>query len=309
MKTYKKILFELENGNLNYFSSIRLISTLLATSGIGSSANAQVQYTDVNPDFLWPYNGNTGYLLDLNNDGIDDFKLIRKSESWWCGAGGAYGPNYYGGKWGLILENLGTPTWNRSRLDSTTSCSYFFQKVQVMQAGTLLALNPSSWSNYNPQVPWKAISGAYSGCSAPCSYYNSNSQNVDMFIGLRIVVPGSYHLGWLRILLVANFVIIKDYAFETTPYRPIIIGATTSSVGINDIEGTTKINLNNRELSIQFLKEASKYEVQISNLTGQLIESNIKVNSLWNYTFNQPGVYLLTITNETGKFTKKLFVF
>ena len=41
-----------------------------------SSANAQVVYTDVNPDYLLTGNNNT-YSLDLNNDGVEDYSVIN----------------------------------------------------------------------------------------------------------------------------------------------------------------------------------------------------------------------------------------
>ena len=289
-----------------YSKTLKILSVIISALSISETSKAQVQYTDVNPDFLYS-NSIAGYLLDLNNDGIDDFKLIRESEYWWCGAGGYSGPNYYGGKWGMILENLDTLASNRSRLDQTASCYPYFQKVQKMQVNTLLALNPTSWSNYNPLTPWKAIYAEYSGCSAPCSV--TNPSNVDLFIGLRIGVPGAFHLGWLRIQIASGFVIVKDYAFETTPNRPIIIGSTTSSVGINDIEGASKIILNGKDLSLQFFNESAKYQIHVSNLAGQVIESSDNVGLLWNYSFNQPGVYMVTIANESGKYTKKLIVF
>ena len=296
----------LDNNTISYFRSIRIISTLLATSGFVSNVKAQVQYTDVNPDFVLPYTINSAYLLDLNNDGITDFKLGLKSSTWLCDVGGAYGPWYYGGQSGLMLENVGMFSGNQIRLESITSCNSFFNKVKNMQVATLLQFN--SFSLYNiGSSPWNAILGGYSGCSSPCSV--TNPLNVDMYVGLRLELLGAHYLGWMRILLTNSTVIIKDYAYEAMPFQPIIIGATNSSVGLNDIESTSRINLNGKNLAIQFFNESAKYNIRISNLTGQVIESSDNVNLLWNFSFDQPGVYMVTISNETGKFTKKLFVF
>lgn len=61
------------------FSS-RLKDYSLITSGIlaSVSVDAQIVYTDVNPDY---YGSSTNYAIDLNNDGITE--LILNSEHSW----------------------------------------------------------------------------------------------------------------------------------------------------------------------------------------------------------------------------------
>jgi hypothetical protein len=47
-------------------------------TAVAGATNAQVQYTDINPDHLVTGNGDS-YSLDLNNDNVVDFEFVTVS--------------------------------------------------------------------------------------------------------------------------------------------------------------------------------------------------------------------------------------
>ena len=69
---------------------LKKVYTFITTAMLFSaSANAQIVYTDVNPDILLNCSGNNvcsdEYSLDLNDDGISDFILATNKLSNSCG--------------------------------------------------------------------------------------------------------------------------------------------------------------------------------------------------------------------------------
>ena len=176
-----------------------------------SAADAQVVYTDINPDLTLVDNS---YLLDINNDGTNDFSVFQ-------------------------IHHSHVSTFTFSGYTSTFSTSS--NKVTITPLnnneveawyGGVWTFPSDYWANFNnlgAQIGWGA---SWAADVATLAYYYPNHPFgfwlgvEDKYLGLRIDIGGQWYYGWLRLDVgeIGEFVTVKDYAFEATPNVPISAG-------------------------------------------------------------------------------------
>lgn len=175
----------------------------------GTSASAQIMYTDITPDDTISGNGGT-YNLDLNNDGTIDFNFSISSSS--------------SSFMGIIFSSQSisvSPTGSNSILQDPSYYPYALNNGSAIN-------NAGNWSTYGLLAQHLFIS--YFGSTYNYSYGNWQGAT-DKYLGLRISVGGNTLYGWARLTVLSNSAfIIHDYAVETTPNTPINAGQTTSTV-------------------------------------------------------------------------------
>ncbi len=170
-------------------------------------ADAQIMYTDVNPDIVFHPNDN--YFMDLNNDGVSDFKLEITS--------------FYTGS-----------IWNGFSSEKEWSVIPLGQN----------ALKMLQYSGYNPdQLPTPVASGDDISATDiftinpvlkkiinyPNTYANYGyCYGYDEIIGLKLVVGSSNYYGWMRLDVQFNEIVLKDYAINKNPDEPIIAGVNAN---------------------------------------------------------------------------------
>ncbi|MBP9083557.1 MAG: T9SS type A sorting domain-containing protein [Bacteroidia bacterium] len=290
-----------------------IITAVLFTA----SANAQIVYTDVNPDVVrgcnYPGPCSANYLIDLNNDGINDFTFSPTAKGFSCGN---CSPN--------TILILGT---RDSALVISTVQSWISDTVGGF--GLIRLIDSSlAWTN---TVHTLAQNGER--CQVCPSGFGSfkTSQGITgnwinvsgKFMGLKVKVGSDFYYGWIKLgVSIASYsvsITIMEYAYNSTPNQPILAGQTVAT-GITENSFASSINLfpnpATDKLTIALGSNYKKAKITIADITGKVIyttiatdpdsyrEQMIEVNT---QDF-AAGIYVVQI--QTGEFlaTKRLVV-
>ena len=272
-----------------------------------TAANAQVVYTDVNPDYLLTGNFNS-YSLDLNNDSFEDFTLTAiDTLISYLSSGYTYNAQITGAalrnpvlsnSW-LINTSSGLPT-PLSQGDNIGNSGFFASSYSSSVGVPIIAqfdyeylLNGVTISSYN-------------------STFGDFSFDQEGILGLKFNINGSIHYGWARIEVTSSGSIsIKDYAYESTPDSSIIAGDNGSGlVGISsNLDGVEVTMLNN---NLQVLNNSSYKELQltVTNISGQTVINSQLNNPTETIGMNEfaSGIYLAKVNSESKSYIKKIYV-
>lgn len=261
-----------------------------------ASANAQIVYTDVNPDVTRTRSGPpleaVNYSIDFNIDGIVDVNLSSYGIA--NRAITPFPPYFY------VTSAIEIKSSEILRV--TSSFSYASQ----LNANTIIESASQSWSTSTGRA---FMAGTFSPCP------NCWPFAADRFLGVRFSVGGNWFYGWVRISLstFTSFT-IKDYAYNSTPNQPILAGQT-SALGIDENSLVSKINIfpnpasNQVTISLGSLQQL--VALAITDTTGKIVyktkeseAQNIKINT----TDFANGIYLVQIKAKDYVTTKKLVV-
>jgi hypothetical protein len=196
----------------------------VSLAAMTASADAEIVYTPTNT----PVNGVV--VLDLNHDGIGDFRLTnfarvlergQASGRFWVGCEPrkqSYGPCNY-------------PTnqvWGKGMLSGRFA--YALPAGSEVRPSKAFFQHAQSSSNYYGAVMGAlgyASYGESSGTSGQWLYAKNR------YLGLQFVINGQVHYGWARLSAApikgkygAIEVLLTGYAYETVPGKPIITGKT-----------------------------------------------------------------------------------
>lgn len=196
---------------LNHSSAKRLLayaSVAGASLAFAQSASAEVVYTPVRTA-LFPR-----YALDLNHDGIIDFRIFGNAVS-----------NY------ASLEVEPAVKGNRIRSAHSGGCA------PRLAAGALpvgSVIGPTASFTKAASCMFEGYSGGYDGPWVDMQHH---------YLGLAFVIDGKMHFGWARISVSSNCSIecrarIEGYAYETEPGKPIIAGDQVGSADAEVVPGS-----------------------------------------------------------------------
>ena len=269
------------------------ISKYTAVAGAvvsAAGAQAQVVYTDVNPDYSHDAPQNNGfaiYPLDLNNDQTVDFVIVsrdtvtpnatvRLTLAAPYGAGNAVaGENPGGYDYALALDI-------NSMVDST---------LNWIAATNTMAYNVDSANPYNEN--WNGVT--------------------DKYLGLKFVVGANTHYGWARLdsYAIGDSVVVKDYAFDATPNVGIMTGAMGASLTETQVENLVKfINKSNNSVQVVLNGNLTNGVVSVVSSTGQVVSSDAITEKTFSVDMNNlsSGIYMVNVTFNEGATTKKIIV-
>ncbi len=224
--------------------------------------NAQIMYTDVNPDVVLYH---SYFNLDLNNDGVVDFKLLHSKhfitngnyremhihEKNYCLNGNEAMENSF-------LPNFPYPfnqgdTINQNQIFGNVDVLFYRNLDSVYTAITSTA--PSNWY----------LSTFYTN-----GYFGLGGGVQNQYLGLKLFSNGNTYYGWARldVNILTDNITLKDYAINLTPDSSILAGETgipctilppvTTPSGLIDISCIDSIPIhfqNPGGLSIQWMKE------------------------------------------------------
>lgn len=257
--------------------------TLAATGAL----NAQIVYTDVNPDTI--VHDTTLYDLDFNNDGQPELRFEQ------------YG---YMSSYGMV--NLATVTvqgdTNNAVLGSLYASSYPFPFA--MNAGDSISGTNTNW---RPQT----INGGiqYLGVLTPYGNYANWMGVNDKYLGVRFMIGTSTHYGWVRLSVTsdADSIIIKDFAYQAQP--GVGLTADQSMSIAQQAQITTNVYAFNNILHVN-RESAQPATVTVYNMLGEAVitEQITDVNyttSLENLT---TGIYMVSVKTEEGESVTKVYV-
>jgi hypothetical protein len=269
------------------------ISKYTAVAGAvvsAAGAQAQVVYTDVNPDYSHDApqdNGFAIYPLDLNNDQTVDFVIasrdtvtanahVRFTLAAPYGAGNAVaGENPGGYDYALALDI-------NSMVDST---------LNWIAATNTMAYNVDSANPYNEN--WNGVT--------------------DKYLGLKFVVGANTHYGWARLdsYAIGDSIVVKDYAFEATPNVGIMTGNMGASLTETQIENLVKfVNKPNNSVQVVVNGNLTNGVVSVVSSTGQVVSTDAITEKTFSVDMNtlSSGIYMVNVTFNEGATTKKIIV-
>ncbi len=260
----------------------------------GSAANAQVTYTDVNPDVV--ADSLNPYAIDFNNDATPDLAFGVQHIS---GSFSSQGQNFtYEGAFAYGFLPAGFPVLNPA--DSTTA---------VLDCGVAVAQSPLfSGSN-------TAVLG-YAALIQPINYPFSAGPwlgQTDKYLGFKFTVGSGTHYGWARLDVAANAetITIKEYAFNATPDGAI----NTCEGGTNGIENvsvedkvTIKTTLN--DATINVTPDLIGGTINLVSMTGQVVKTILisDVNTTITFEGVESGIYSVSANVNGGSVNKRVYV-
>jgi hypothetical protein len=241
-----------------------LASTVLMVSKI---ADAQIMYTDVNPDDTAHVVGS--YLLDLNNDGATDFQfnLILSGNN-------------------DLIRVVGSGSDAVLVSSHIPYAGYYY--ANTLDANALIG-GSASWGS-------KAILASFFA-----STFFGNWVNVsDRFLGLKLVVNSNTFYGWARLSVnqACDQLIISDYAVDTVANEIIAAG---DKCGNYSVYATTVIN----PFDSVPLCEGSNITLATDSIGGftyqWLVDDSVITGAnSFNYTVDSTGNYSVIVTNSYG---------
>jgi hypothetical protein len=191
------------------------LSALIVTAMLfAARANAQIIYTDVDPDTTITQGpiGSTVYALDINNDGITDATLTASRTS--------------------TNNSVFLGTANGSQ--ALVCCPILLTRAMNFNAfiGPDASGTNASWGTGQDarlrQVP---TGGGGPGGPNPIPF-GDWSNPTDRYLALRFSLGGDWYYGWVRVSVSsgASSFTIRDYAYNGVPGEGIFAGETECSI-------------------------------------------------------------------------------
>lgn len=272
--------------------AIRYSTLAGSMAAFAGTAGAQINYTDVNPDET--YTEDQMYLLDVNNDGTDDFMIAQFDTLIQYGsfsfpaegvviltAGSNAAMNSSGGQLNYLSAlNLNDPIDNLQTFSQSTSSAPII-------AGGFVNFGLGGYSI----GPW--IDAA------------------DHYMGLTFLAGSNFHYGWCRMNEAADGLsfVIKDYAFETTPQTGILAGQTVNGIS-ESVEQSVSFQVINNTVQLNVLNDQfTNGNVTVINAAGQAVHTSaLNGNQTIDLNGFASGVYMISVTFDQGQVNHKLFV-
>lgn len=259
----------------------KLMKYSLAAGAVlmAGSADAQIIYTDEDPDFVLTEVGD--YELDLDGNSAVDFTLHLIGT-----ASGGQAIRFY-------------PATGNEVLGSTSYSGAYFLPF---------ALDADAEIN-GSQTLWNGTINASSGGLGVLtlawggSYGNWTSDVTDKYLGLRFNVDGSTHYGWMRLDVVANAggFTVKDYAYNSVADEGLLAGEMPG-VNIQEVTENSSLVFPNPTNGILNVK-AEDATVKVMDVTGQVIFETTE--SKFDISNNPAGIYFVEINGEVEKVVLK----
>lgn len=248
--------------------------------------NAQIIYTDVNPDSLVT----NQYQLDLNNDGPPEFLIER------------------------VLDG-GINVVQASGISSHDSLAGFYGGFPEV-AGYPFALSSDEEIGSNTNLVDEGILGG----DHPLIMEDAEwPDDINRYLGLKFNISGQAHYGWAKIKISTDYVAftVIEYAYNATPGASINSAAT--GVDENNFSARELIVIpnpcsENAVFNFSLLSE-TELKLEIVDLSGKLIfekdrqlyfpgKQSLQLNTLlW-----KSGIYLCRISSSMSSSTCKMVV-
>ncbi|HNV98177.1 MAG TPA: hypothetical protein PKL06_02330 [Chitinophagales bacterium] len=195
---------------------------------------SEVLYTDINPDIVLN-EFNSSILLDLNEDGINDFHFLNWNKQF--RSYNSYGePMDY---FDLFVQWVGPAYLGNNRIAAQTYFDYnygigifVYYYPFALESGA--SISPDL--NFNPSWLYQSMAKkTYTDASSMPRLFDIEGYWApgadEKFLGIYFEDSEyNMHYGWIRCSIIdsAEGIIIHDFAYETEPEKSILAGATFS---------------------------------------------------------------------------------
>jgi hypothetical protein len=279
---------ELQNKLTKYASAAAAV-----VAGV-AGANAQVVYTDVDPDYSADDDNNNGGFtavgLDMDLDMTNDFIIACRDTT-----DAADGVRY--------RYTLLAPANSSNAVAGETPSS--FDYALALDAGTMI----------DNTLNWIAATNTMAYNVDSANPYNENWNGVtDKYAGVRFVTGGNTYYGWARfdVQAIGDVWTIKDYAYESTADAGIEAGDTGSGANLDEATMDQLVHFINKPNNTVLVKVNGLEGgfVNVISAAGQTVQSGNVENDHFVVNMNglTPGVYMINVTVNGGSITKKMLV-
>lgn len=277
--------------------------------------SAQAFYRNIDPDIVLD-NDFESAGLDMDENGIYDFAFLQVSYTWyttWPISGYVFRQRIWCGPYGTPANAI---VGNDPFIIYDVSFPYALSLGDTIHEDLKFynwGFQPMAYRTVNE------LGGQNEG-----GYWYPEIHN--HFLGVRFIdVAGDDHYGWIRcsVLDTGRVLVIKDYAYELTPYAPILAGDTIGGIPVDTadtIEDTTLITETilaqgislynfNHTIYIHTTQEfGNNLTITVYDLTGKMIrreESELQYTEV--AVDAADGMYIVEVTSEKSKYRKKVF--
>lgn len=283
---------------INLKKYVGLAGGVTAVAGL----NAQVMHTDVNPDYVVSPGGNTQYAVDFNNDAAYDVAFVAGG---WSGSTGTWqGYNYVSS--GAVVQIAFGSTMNASNAWMGASSG-----PSPLSAGTRIGSSGAFFADQKNVVGTQYVSWPNSTqYNTSYDLGNFSAGATDQYIGVRFVISGDVHYGWIRVDVGSDgkSLTFKDYAYEQTPDTPIEAGSTASMASVDELASQVAVRNINNNLNIN-LDGINNANLAVFGLDGkQYINKTIGSVDVVSLADLSTGIYMVNVSTEEGTTTKKIYV-
>ena len=276
-----------------------------AIFALGQNAEAQVVYTDVDPDdeILATENGARDSLnIDFNNDEIIDVTIIHGNGDW-------YSASTYFWKSVRALNGPGAEIAVSTLYAASFSASYYFgarfdNDAEIGGDGDL------AWGSLDNeyQLGWFG----WSTSTANTFVYGPwTDAAVDKYLGVRFTLDegATYNYGWVRlnVALEQASVTVLDYAYETEADKKIKAGSHVTAIENIDNEVGAKMFSFEKSIIISDLARDNGH-AEIFNVVGQLVHSTPVRSGRTEIQMENEGLYIVKLKVGNEFLTRKVLV-
>jgi len=253
-----------------------------------AGANAQIVYTDVDPDFMHPGN-EVGVGLDMDLDGNFDFILASAD---------TIVPD------GRVRYTVVAPYGSVASLNAVAG-----ETPSSFDYALALNLNDMIDNTLN----WIAATNTMAYNVDSANPYNENWNGVtDKYLGLRFSSGGTDYYGWARMDVQAEADVwtLKDYAYNDTG-AGILAGEGAASLEGASMESLVHfINQANNTVLVRLNADVTAANITVVASSGQVVQTGIAENGEFTVAMDglSSGIYMINVTSEQGSITKKMIV-
>ncbi|MBA3647669.1 MAG: T9SS type A sorting domain-containing protein [Chitinophagales bacterium] len=267
--------------------------------GAATAANAQIVYTNVQPDATISKN-QQGYPIDLDQDGTNDFiigvidTVVQFSDK-----------DYF------FHEVLADP-YNDNSVVATTFQSNGFTFVYPIYFNKGNVIKPElGWNNAASQT----MADFQGYVSTNGNGYGSWNNVTDKYLGLRIKKGSKEYYGWARLDIKASkdtvYFTLKDYAVQSTPDTAIEAGdnggvptgifqTTTNDIAIFAYENQVHVSAPSSSKGSMLIR--------LMNMQGQDVKVYSVNQNQYQFTVADlpRGLYMVSVEQEGTIKTRKI---
>lgn len=259
------------------------------TLALAGAADAQIVYTDINPDTI--LHDSLTYSLDFDNNNQPELIFTTVVSSSSSGVANL-----------AIVSPVGNP--NNAILGSVYAANYPFPFA--MNNGDSISGTNTNWN----AVPFNGGTQYMAVVYGAITYANWVGAT-DKYLGVRFNIGADVHYGWVRLSVTADAdsIIIKDYAYEILPGVGLTAGQLTgmhdqSALGnINVFASANTVVINNPE----YTKGGT---VRILNTIGEIVYEGEMTDETMRVSLEgkASGIYLVQFVRDDKQLTKKVYI-
>ncbi|GDX51920.1 hypothetical protein LBMAG27_09670 [Bacteroidota bacterium] len=181
-------------------------------------ACAQIIYTDVNPDAVLNSSFWLGanYQLDLNNDGIVDFRLSENFSSW--------STYYMSTAFSAYLNSSNRIDGYGNNKMMASSLGNFPKPLSIgdtINANNIVLSNGILEHRFSSQEYHQGFPTVNNSFYSEQGLFDLYAEK---YVGLKLLMGGNTYYGWARIKILWGEMIVYDYAVNPTPNQQILAG-------------------------------------------------------------------------------------